>query len=183
MTDIRNIIDIIESKSGKKVLELVKLPFSRSSLQPVLSSTNLDMHYGKLARGYVDRFNNNEGDPSFNEAGAYLHNIFFTQFHGPKSNNKPTGPVASLITRKYGSFDKFKEQMFKAAMGIQGSGWVYMTRTGEIKTIRNHAIRNDIALLIDWWEHAWVTDYGSDKKKYFNNIWRIFNWNAINGRL
>jgi Fe-Mn family superoxide dismutase len=112
-----------------------------------------------------------------------LHNIFFGQLRGPKQNNRPTGPVLSLINRKYGDFAKFKEQMLKAAMSIQGSGWVYMSRTGEIKTIRNHQIKSDIILLIDWWEHAWTIDYGSDKKRYLNNIWRIINWDAVNSRL
>lgn len=180
--DIRQTIDLLEANS-RKTLELVRLPYGRSSLQPVMSAATIDNHYGKLARGYVDRFNNNEGDRNFNEAGAYLHNIFFTQLQSPKTNNRPSGPVAAIINRKYGDFGKFKEQILKAAMSIQGSGWIYMAKNGEIKTIRNHAIRSDIALLIDWWEHAWFTDYGTDKKRYLNNIWRILNWNAVNGRL
>ena len=69
------------------------------------------------------------------------------------------------------------------AMKIQGSGWVYMSRTGDIKTITNHQVKRDIALLIDWWEHAWALDYQSDKAKYLNNIWRIINWEVVNQRL
>jgi len=180
--DIRQTIDLIESNS-QKTLELVRLPYGKNGLQPVMSAATIDNHYGKLARGYVDRYNNKEGDRAFNEAGAYLHNIFFTLLAAPKPNNRPTGPALALINRRYGDFSKFKDAMLKAAMGIQGSGWVYMARNGDIKTIRNHAIRSDIALLIDWWEHAWFTDYGTDKKRYFNNIWRIINWNAVNGRL
>lgn len=180
--DIRQAIDLIEA-SSKKSLELNRLPYARSALQPVLSASSLDLHYAKLAQGYVDRYNKKEGDRVFNEAGAYLHNIFFPQFTSPKSPNRPTGAALSLINRKYGDFDRFKEKMLGAAMTIQGSGWVYMARNGEIKTIKNHQIKSDIALLIDWWEHAWVTDYGSNKVKYFNNIWRIIDWNQINHRL
>ena len=68
-------------------------------------------------------------------------------------------------------------------MGIQGSGWIYMNRNGDIKTIKNHQIRRDIALLVDWWEHAWYTDYGPEKAKYLNNVWRIIDWGVINSRL
>jgi Fe-Mn family superoxide dismutase len=32
------------------------------------------------------------------------------------------------------------------------------------------------------WEHAFLVDYGTDKKKYLENIWRIINWNVINAR-
>jgi Fe-Mn family superoxide dismutase len=179
--DLRQIIDLVEAKSSKK-LELKDLKYGRSALSPVLSSKNIDNHYDKLARGYVERYNDGEGDPTFNEAGAFLHNIYFEQFRAPKNNNRPAGPVAALIDKKYGNFLKFKDEVKKAAMSIQGSGWVYMSKSGEIKTIKNHAKRSDIKLLIDWWEHAWYMDYGTDKKKYLENIWRIIDWTVINSR-
>ena len=168
---------------SKEKLELVKLPYDRTALTPVLSKTNLDNHYGKLAKGYVDRYNAGEGDKSFNAAGAYLHNLFFPQFRSPRSNNHPTSTVKSLIDRKFKSFDKFKEEVAEKAMKLQGSNWIYLSTNGTIKTIQNHQKRTDILLLIDWWEHAWVTDYGSDKAKYLKNIWRIINWDEINKRL
>ena len=56
-------------------------------------------------------------------------------------------------------------------------------REREIKTIVNHEIKNDIALLVDWWEHAWVLDYQHDKGKYLDNIWRIIDWEVVNARL
>ena len=71
---MRELIALTEEKTK---LELKKLPYGTSSLSPVMSKTTIDNHYGKLARSYVDRYNKGEGDPTFNEAGAYLHNIFF----------------------------------------------------------------------------------------------------------
>ena len=68
-------------------------------------------------------------------------------------------------------------------MKLQGSGWIYMSRSGDIKTIRNHQKRSDIAFLIDWWEHAWAKDFGSDKKRYLNNLWRCINWDKVNIRI
>jgi Fe-Mn family superoxide dismutase len=68
-------------------------------------------------------------------------------------------------------------------MGIQGSGWVYLAKNGEIKTIKNHQIKNDIVLLVDWWEHAWALDYQSDKKKYLENQWKIINWNVVSAKV
>jgi len=180
--DIRGTIDLIESKS-KKNLELIKLPYSKTALGPVLGQKNLDHHYSTLAKGYVDRYNAGEGDPTFNEAGAYLHNLLFSQYQAPKPSNKPHGPSLSLIERKYGSFDKFKDEFTKQAMSVQGSGWIYMAKSGDIKVIKNHVKKTDIALLIDWWEHAWFDDYGTNKSKYLNNIWRIINWNIVNSRL
>lgn len=177
---MRDIIDLIEDK---KKLELKKLPYSLNGLAPVMSKTTLDNHYGKLAKGYVDRYNKGEGDQTFNEAGAYLHNIFFPQLRPPKNGNSPHGASLALINRHFGNFNDFKKDFEVEAMKLQGSNWIYLSRDGKIKTIKNHAKRTDIALLIDWWEHAWVSDYGSDKKKYLKNIWRIINWESVNRRI
>jgi Fe-Mn family superoxide dismutase len=182
MNDIRNLINLVEAKA-KHELVLEKLPYNRSGLAPVMSQATIDYHYGELAKGYVDRYNKGEGDATFNEAGAFLHNIYFPQLMPPKANNQPKGASLALIDKKYGSFKDFKETMKIEAMKIQGSGWIYMSRTGEIKTIKNHQIKNDIALLIDWWEHAWAKDYSSNKAKYFDNIWRCINWDKVNIRI
>lgn len=175
--------ELIELTEEKKKLELKKLPYSMTALSPVMSKNTLENHYGKLARGYVDRFNKGEGDAAFNEAGAYLHNIFFPQLRAPRNANAPTGASLALINRHFGSFKDFKKDFEEEAMKLQGSNWIYLSRDGKIKIIKNHQKRTDIALLVDWWEHAFVQDYGADKKKYLNNIWRIINWEYVNRRI
>jgi Fe-Mn family superoxide dismutase len=180
MTTVRDLITIVESHE-KTELYLAKLPYKKDELAPVMSEDTINYHYGKLARGYVDRYNKGEGDRYFNESGAFLHNIFFPQLKAPKGSNKPTEASANLIDKKYTNFNNFKKEFTETAMSIQGSGWVYMSRTGDIKTIKNHAIKQDIALLVDWWEHAWALDYQSDKKSYLKNQWTIMNWEHING--
>jgi Fe-Mn family superoxide dismutase len=180
--NLRRLILLIESNSKPKLV-LEKLPYSRNGLAPVLSKVAIDYHYGELAKGYVDRFNKGEGDKTFNEAGAFLHNIFFTQLMPVRTNNQPHGASLNLIEHKYHSFKDFKEEMKDQAMKIQGSGWIYMSRSGDIKVIKNHQKRSDIALLIDWWEHSWVKDYGSNKAKYFDNIWKIINWSKVNSHI
>lgn len=182
MNPIRKTIDLIESKS-KTELKLNPLPYDRDGLKPVFSQQTIDYHYGRLAQGYADRYNKGEGDPTFNEAGTYLHNLYFGQLKPVGGGVRPTGTSLALINDVYGSFDDFKHEIEAAAMAIQGSGWVYMARNGRIKTIANHAIRRDIALLIDWWEHAWALDYEHDKKRYLKNFWRIVDWNVVNSRL
>jgi Fe-Mn family superoxide dismutase len=179
--DIRKTLDLLESKDDKK-LERVKLHYSKSALNPVMSSTLLELHYDKLYKGYVDRFNRGEGDPQFNEAGAYLHGLFFSQFKTPQSQ-APRGAILSLIERQHKSFVDFKKVFKEIALKMQGSGWVYLSRSGQIKTIHNHTKRSDIVLIIDMWEHAYQNDYGSNKSKYIDNFWRIIDWAAINHRI
>jgi len=176
--------DIVESlsESRRKHLEIEKLKYSITDLEPVLSKDTIEYHYDNLAKGYAKRYNNNEGDDDFNYAGVFLHNIYFSQFRSPQDSNTPNGPVLNLIKRKYGWWRDFKEQFKEEAMKIQGSGWIYMSYNGEIKTIVNHEVRDDILILVDWWEHAWALDYQADKKQYLENTWKIMNWNKINTR-
>jgi Fe-Mn family superoxide dismutase len=179
MSDIRELINLFEAK--QETIEIIKLNYAESALSPVLSSGNMRVHYGTLAHGYADRFNKGEGDKTFNYAGAWLHNVYFQQFRAPRNNNKPNGPIGNLINQKFKNWDNFKEAFKEKALTIQGSGWCYLARSGEIKTIPNHQVRNDILILVDMWEHAF-TDYHGNKKKYLDDIWRIFDWNQINTR-
>ena len=110
----------------KQEIVLEPLPYKKDQLDPVMSKKTIDYHYNNLAAGYVFRFNKGEGDPKFNAAGAFLHNLFFPQLQPPSNNNKPFGSSELLINDKYQSFDKFKQQFKEVAMKIQGSGWVYM---------------------------------------------------------
>jgi Fe-Mn family superoxide dismutase len=179
--DIRTTLDLLESQDKTKLAQ-IKLPYSHSALSPVMSQALVDFHYGKLYKGYVDRYNKNEGDAHFNEAGAYLHGIYFSQFKRP-GVSRPRGQILDIINRHSSNFVSFKKNFKEEAMKMQGSGWVYLSKSGQIKFIKNHAKRTDIALLIDMWEHAYQNDYGSNKGKYLDNIWRIIDWDAVNRRL
>lgn len=172
---IRNVL--LEGRPD--TLEIKPLPYDTNELAPAISKETIDYHYGKLAKAYAKRYNAGEGDAAFNEAGVFLHNILFQQYQTPKSSNKPVGSILEFIEEHFKSFDAFKEAFLKAAMGIQGSGWVYLAKDGSIKTIKNHEIKKDIVLLVDWWEHA-MYDYKWDKEKYLENQWKIINWDHIN---
>ena len=180
---MRKEINLIEANTQPAKLETTPLPYAEKSLDPVMSKETIDYHYEHLAKGYAKRYNAGEGNSDFNRAGSFLHNKFFPQLRAPKGANKPRGAVLELIEANFKTYDDFKEAVKETAMKIQGSGWVYLSTSGTIKTIRNHAVRTDICVLIDWWEHAWALDYQSDKERYLDNIWKIINWDVCNERL
>jgi Fe-Mn family superoxide dismutase len=188
--DIRTILDTLEyiQTDQKQILmegkyTQAKLPYKRTALSPVMSKETLDYHYGKLHKAYVNKANKGEGG-DFQVAGAFLHNLFFPQLKSPiGAVSNPSGPSKELIENKHDSFNNFKKAFTEAAMSIQGSGWVYMNTSGNIKIIKNHKVVNNIALLVDWWEHAWVLDYKHDKEKYLDNMWKIINWDIVNNRI
>ncbi len=180
---IRKELTLIEAVDRPERLETAPLPYEKDALEPVMSQETIEYHYDSLAKAYTKRYNAGEGDPEFNRGGSLLHNLFFTQLRPPKRNNRPTGSVLKLIHDKHGSFDEFKDKWIETAMSIQGSGWVYLSKSGDIKTIKNQAVKKDVLLPLDMWEHSFALDYRADKKKYINNFWRIVDWDTINIRL
>lgn len=180
---MRDHIELIEASTRPAKLETTPLPYARDALEPVMSEASIDYHYENLAKGYAKRYNADQGDANFNRAGSFLHNKFFPQLRPPKGRNLPKGAVLALIEEKFRDFDGFKQAFKEVAMKVQGSGWVYLSTGGEIKTIANHAVRTDICVLVDWWEHVWALDYQADKERYLDNIWRIIDWDVCNDRL
>jgi Fe-Mn family superoxide dismutase len=178
-------IKSLTESADRREIKQNKLTFAKDELDPVMSEATIKYHYDGLASKYFERYNAGEGDAKFNFGGGMLHNLFFGNLTPARAANKPSGLSKSLIDSKYENFDKFKEAVEKEAMAIQGSGWVYMDTAGKLYTIPNHEYKKDmkIALLIDWWEHAWALDYQQDKAKYLSNIWRVINWDIVDARL
>ena len=181
--EIRQTLDLLEASTRPAKLETTPLPYSQKDLEPVMSRATIDYHFEHLAKGYAKRYNAGEGNADFNRAGSFLHNKFFPQLRAPRVANRPKGAVLQLIEDNFKTWEDFKEQFAEAFMSIQGSGWCYLSTSGTIKTIANHAVRTDIAILVDAWEHAWSIDYRWDKEKYLDNIWKIINWDVVNERL
>lgn len=184
--DIKKYVNIVTlAEAAREKLKQESLPYSKKDLSPVMSEKTLDYHYGKLARGYIDRYNKKEGDDRFNYGGAVLHNLFFPQLRPPSSSNKPADKSKEIIDSKWGSFDKFKDSWAIEFMKAQGSNWIYMDSKANIKIIHNHEYNRgmDIVMIMDGWEHAWALDYEHDKQKYLDNFWRIIDWTVVNERL
>ena len=83
----RAIMQNIMKEQKEEQLELQSLPYKITDLAPVLSKENVDYHYDILSRGYVNRYNNNEGDADFNYGGAKLHNLRWQQFKPAKESS------------------------------------------------------------------------------------------------
>lgn len=178
MNEFRKYITLIEAQSQAY---RVKLPYKLSDLSPVISEDSLSLHYNKLLKNYVDKVNSGETDDFF-VAGVQLHNKYFEQLM-PPSGKSPNNRIKDFINAHFDSFDNFKKEFKEVAMSLHGSGWCYLSNTGKIKIIKNHETKNDILVLVDMWEHAYLLDYESNKEKYLDNIWKLINWDFINSRM
>jgi superoxide dismutase len=178
--DIRNYITLLEAAKPDRI-DLEPLRYGQGDLAPILSESNVSYHYDVLSRGYVDRYNNGEGDPDFNLGGARLHNLFWMQMKPPSGANPPKGLIKDVIGDKTALVDVLIDE----GMKIQGSGWVYLAKDGTIKATPNQTWRSDIIMPIDMWEHSF-SDYWpakDAKKRYIKAILRCIDWQVINDRL
>lgn len=46
----------------------------------------------------------------------------------PNGGGAPTGRIAELIDKSFGSFEKFKEKFTEEAVNHFGSGWAWLVR-------------------------------------------------------
>ncbi|OIT02507.1 PREDICTED: superoxide dismutase [Fe], chloroplastic-like [Nicotiana attenuata] len=128
--------------------ELTPPPYPMNALEPHMSHTTFEYHWGKHHRAYVDNLNKqidgteldgmtlediilityNRGDllPPFNNAAQAWNHQFFWESMKPSGGGKPSGELLELINRDFGSFEAFVKE-FKAAAATQfGSGWAWL---------------------------------------------------------
>ena len=184
---------------------LPPLPYAKDALQPHISAETLEYHYGKHHQAYVTNLNNlikgtefenlsleeiikiSQGGVFNNSAQVWNH-TFFWNCMTPNGGGAPTGPVADAINAKWGSFDKFKEEFQKSAVGNFGSGWTWLVKktdgTVDIVNTSNAGTpltTDNVALLTcDVWEHAYYIDYRNARPKFVEAWWNVVNWDFVN---
>jgi Fe-Mn family superoxide dismutase len=125
-----------------------------------------------------------------NNGGGHANHTMFWQIMGPKGGGAPTGAIADAINSSFGSFEKFKEELKKAAVGRFGSGWAWVIRKGSTLSIESSA-NQDSPLMegktpvfgVDVWEHAYYLKYQNRRPDYIDAWWNVVNWAEINKRL
>ena len=107
-----------------------------------------------------------------------------------KGGGAPKGKLAEDINKTFGSFDAFKEQLGKAALGRFGSGWVWLCASGGKLSICSTP-NQDNPLMdaaetkgfpvfgLDVWEHAYYLKYQNRRADYVAAFWNLINWDAV----
>ncbi|MCD6047203.1 MAG: sodB [Gammaproteobacteria bacterium] len=184
---------------------LPPLPYAMDALQPFISKETLEYHYGKHHQAYVTNLNNlipgtefekmslediimkSSGGIFNNAAQVWNHTFYWHCMRAPQDNNAPVGALAEAINETFGSFDAFKEQFTKTAIGTFGSGWAWLTKDSDgklaIESTSNAGTpmtSNKKALLTcDVWEHAYYIDYRNARPTYVSEFWKLVNWDFV----
>ena len=127
---------------------------------------------------------------AFNISGHVLHSIFW-QNMSPDGGGEPQGELADAIERDFTSFELLKAQLIHVASTTMGSGWAALVWDPVIKrlgTTQIHDHQSEVTqgglplLVIDAWEHAYYLQYQTDKAKFFQALWDVWNWNDVAAR-
>lgn len=194
--------------------DLPALPYARDGLTPHISEDTLNFHHGKHHNAYVTNLNKliegtahenasleeivkaSSGDPSkaglFNNAAQVWNHTFYWHSMKPGGGGKPTGKIAELIDRDFGSYDEFASA-FKAAGGGQfGSGWAWLVlKDGKLAITKTPNAETPITdagvtplLTMDVWEHAYYLDYQNSRPNYMASFLdNLVNWDFANQNL
>ena len=194
---------------------LPPLPYPPDALEPHIDKQTMEIHHGKHHNAYVTNLNAAlEKHPALqsksvedllrginsvpeeirtavrNNGGGHANHTMFWQIMGPKAGGPPTGAIADAIKSSFGSFEAFKEQVGKAAVGRFGSGWAWVVDQGGKLAIESTANQDSplmegkkIAFGIDVWEHAYYLKYQNRRPDYVGAWWNVVNWTEVNKRL
>ncbi|HLV46208.1 MAG TPA: superoxide dismutase [Flavobacterium sp.] len=203
----------VKAKDG--VFRMPGLDYQYADLMPNMNPQTLELQYAKIHLKYTDNLNIAvKGTPmeaqsieeilasldienTFlrNNAGGYYNHNLFWSILSPEGNNQPSGAIAGLIQRDFGSFDQFKTQFASKAKNILGSGWVWVilkkngsiaitTTPNEDNPLMPDTTEQGFPLLnLDMWEHAYYLQYKNDKQGYIDSFFQIIDWDKVNYRL
>jgi Fe-Mn family superoxide dismutase len=175
-----------------------------------LSETLLNNHF-TLYQGYVNNTNKlmstlaamlkegKEGTPEYAELkrrlgfefnGMRLHELYFGNLGGERPLDR-SSKIGRKLTQDFGSYQDW-ERDFKATGTMRGIGWAILYQdnvTGLIfnQWINEHEVGHPAGctpiLIMDVFEHAYMTDYGLKRATYIEAFLKNVNWNAANSRL
>lgn len=190
---------------------LPELDYAYGALAPAISEDIMTLHHSKHHQTYVDKLNaalekapetqgksieeilqNLDSLPEEirravrnNGGGHYNHSLFW-KVMTPGGSEIPS-ELAAKLTEKYGSVDTFKEKFSAEAIGVFGSGWVWLLPdlSIEVSPLQDSPIMRGISpiLGLDVWEHAYYLDYKNVRPDYVKAWWSVVNWNTVNERL
>lgn len=197
--------------------ELAPLPYAHNALEPHIDARTMEIHHSKHHQAYVTNLNNALGAlpagsnaegmtiedicrniskfpmPVRNNGGGHFNHTLFWNIMGPNAGGNPAGNLGDAINNTFGSFDKFKEEFGKAAVGRFGSGWAWLIvhdRKLMITSTPNQdnplmdiaEVKGTPIIGLDVWEHAYYLHYQNRRPDYISAFWNVINWNAVADR-
>lgn len=131
-------------------------------------------------------------DLHHNYNAQVLHRIYFDQIG--QETSRPTEKIKAHIknlanrSTAFRDYDSWKEDFIAAAKAAKG--WVVLGFDPFQNCLKNIVIDgHDVGLppaffpilVLDVWEHAYIGDFGTNRKKYINQWFRHIKWATVEG--
>lgn len=191
---------------------LPNLPYAYDALEPTISDEIMKLHHQKHHQTYVDKLNaalqkdpDSAGKPLAdllasldavpqsirtavrNHGGGHYNHSLFWEVMSPDGGGEPSDDFRQRIDEKYESFEAFIGQFNEKALGLFGSGWVWLTKDLETIALPNQDTPMALGLGepilgLDVWEHAYYLDYRNKRDDYIAKWWDVVNWPEVERR-
>lgn len=170
------------------------------------SDSQLDLHI-TLYKGYLTKLNeieeklaaanNTKPNYSFNEYselkrreavafnGSFLHELFFENL----GSDTTISPQLQMALDARGGMETILANL--KATALCGPGWALLTRNrrdGLLHTyfLAEHhiglPIEQDLLVVLDSWEHAFMVDFGIRRSDYINAFMKSLKWSEVSRR-
>lgn len=188
------------------------LQYNYDALQGVISADIMRLHHDKHHQAYVDKLNaalqpyadlqtksieellrelhtlpEEIRTTVQNNGGGHYNHCLFWLWMSPDGGGQPSGALKTALLNTYGTFEAFTEAFNAEAVGLFGSGWVWLQPDMKIVTTKNQdsllSSGGDEPILgLDVWEHAYYLDYKNQRDQYVKEWWKVVNWSTAEER-
>lgn len=186
--------------------DLPPLPYEMNALEPYISTTTMEFHYGKHHRTYVENLNKlvkdtefeqmsldkiikeTAGNPAytmiFNNAAQAWNHEFFWKCMSPNGGGAPKDELGKKIEHDFGSYENFRQEFKNAATSQFGSGWAWLAeKDGKLQVLKTSNADTPLAhgmdpiITLDVWEHAYYLDYQNRRVDFVDAFLdHLVNW-------
>jgi len=195
---------------GKDIVSYQAKDYSHLSGSAGFSDTLLNNHF-KLYQGYVkntdlllEKLNamlseGKDASPEYAELkrrfgwefnGMRLHEYYFGNLGGKASPDEKSA-LYKKISEGFGSFELWKQDFISLGK-MRGIGWVILYMDEQSQKLINvwinehdggHLSGAKPILVMDVFEHAYITDYQLERAKYIETFFNNINWKEVSQRL
>lgn len=194
--------------------ENTPLPYAFDALEPYIDARTMEIHHDRHLQAYIDGLNRAIAPfpalqnctaarlavlnapalrcirPALcrNAGGVFNHRFYFAGMTPDGSRRLPCGALQAAVLQTFGTQAAFEDAFTKAALGVFGSGYVWLARdvAGRPRIITTANQDTPMArglrplLCCDVWEHAYYLKHQNRRADYAADWLRVADWTRAN---
>ena len=194
--------------------ENTPLPYAFDALEPYIDARTMEIHHDRHLQAYIEGLNRAIAPfpalqnctaarlavlnapalrcirPALcrNAGGVFNHRFYFVGMTPDGSRRLPCGALQAAVLQTFGTQAAFEDAFTKAALGVFGSGYVWLVRdvAGRPRIITTANQDTPMArglrplLCCDVWEHAYYLKHQNRRADYAADWLRVADWARAN---